>query len=68
MRYWLALSAKQQASCSVPNSEIERQWSVDDFLSGESGKSKAIRSFQYIIKVLAAFIGKKDSDTLRAPS
>ena len=44
------------------------QRSVNDFWSCKSGKSKAIWSFLYIIKVLAAFIGKKHNDTLCAPS
>ena len=46
----------------------ECQQSVNVFWSCKSGKSKAIWSFLYIIKVLDAFIEKIDNHTLCAPS
>jgi len=44
----------------------ECQWSVNDFLSCTSRNENVIWSLLYIIKVLAACIGKRDSDTLTA--
>jgi len=68
MGYWLALSANEQATRSLPHFEIKRQRRVNDFWSCKSGNLKAIWSFLYIIKVLAAYKGKTDSYTLRAPA
>jgi len=42
MGYGLALSAKEQVVLSLPHSEIDRQRSVNDFLSWKSGNSKEI--------------------------
>jgi len=66
MRYWLASMAKDRPTHSLPHSGIERQRSINNVWSCKSGNSKAIWSFLSIIKVLAAFIGNKDSDTLHA--
>jgi len=68
MRYRQTLSAKDQPTPCQPDSGIEPQMSVTDLRSCKSGNSNAIWSFLYTLKVLTAFIGNQDSDTLGAPS
>jgi len=68
MLYWLAFQAQERATLSLPHSEYEHQWSVNNFWSYKSGNSEAIWSLLCIIKVLAAYIGKRDRATFSAPS
>jgi len=67
MRHWLGIKAIERASRSMPHSEIESERSRKDIWSCKLGRSKAIWLFISIINVLAAFIGKYDGNTLRAP-
>jgi len=71
--YWkiqnrLVLLAKEWDTHTLPHFELERQQKDNDFWSCLSGNSQAICWFLNIIKVLAAFIGRKARDTLSAPA
>jgi len=68
MQYCLALEAKERATGSLPHSEMEQQQRINELWFCKSGNSKAIRSLWDIIRVFGAVIGKRDSDTLAAPS
>jgi len=65
--YWQHLYVKNTVTGSLPPSENERQWSVNDFRFCKYGNCIVIWSLLGITYVLAALIGKRDSNTVTAP-
>ena len=64
----LPLYGTEKAICSRPNYETECQQSVNDFWSCKFGNWSETGSFKCILKISAALIGPKESDTLCAQS
>jgi len=56
--YWQTLCAKKKVTWSQPQSENECQQSVNDFVCCILYHSRAVLWHLFIIKVMAAFIGK----------
>ena len=65
--YWHLLFAKELAIRSPPHSYHERQWSVNNLWSCKYSNSQVTCSLLCITDVLAAFIGKRDSNIFTAP-
>jgi len=66
--YCPSLSAKENALLSLPHHHYERQQIVNDFLPCKSGYYHGNWSSSSIIILLTLFPGKRESDTLPAPS
>jgi len=64
--YSQLLRAKEAATWSPAHSEKERQWSVNDLGFCKYGNYTVIWSLLCIIDLLAAFICKRDSNTVTA--
>jgi hypothetical protein len=65
--YWLALLGKTPARCSLTHHENQRQWRVNDLWFSMSGNYTVISLLLCITDVLAAFICKRNRNTITAP-
>jgi hypothetical protein len=68
MKYWLPLKAQEQVKHSLPRHENKQKWSVNKSLSGILDNPAGDWLQLVIHKVLPAFIGKSEIETLPAPS
>jgi len=65
--YWQPLWAKEKATWSQPQSENERQQSVNDFVCCILCHPRAVLRLVSIIEVLVAFIGKIVNEDVASP-
>jgi hypothetical protein len=68
MRFWMPLMANIRVTYSLPHSEHQWHQSCNKCWCYKSGYDYVIWSLRYIIKVLATWIGQRDSDVLPDPS
>jgi len=68
MKYSLPVYAKEKVKHSMPHHENERQWSVNNSWLCIMGNLGGDRLQIVITQVLAAFLGKRESKMLPAPS
>jgi len=67
MRYWLPSKSKIIALCSLPHSENECQWSVNNVQSCIYGNWQVTWPLLSITNILAAFFGRIINDTVTGP-
>jgi len=65
--YWPLLLAQETTTQSLPHCENERQLSVNDFGSCKYGNCIVIWSLLGTTDILAACIGKRNSNMVTAP-
>jgi hypothetical protein len=64
---WPPLPAKEEPTQSLTHSEHEHQWCVNDLWSCKYGNSIVIWLLLCTTDVLAAYIGKRESNMVTAP-